>query len=186
MAKDSKSTNGAAETFSEEALAEYSEILTHYPQRRAALMPVLWLAQREFGWISPAVVAYLAALMELPVSWIAGAVSFYTMYYRRPMGQHHIQVCTNLSCQLRGADDVLSAFRRELAIDPGETTADARFSLDRAECLGSCGTAPVVQLGSGPFVENVTVERVLGLIKELADGKEIPLAGERAEDDDRG
>ena len=181
MAEDSKQ-GGASEAFSEEALAEYQEILGHYPQRRAALMPVLWLAQREFGWISPSVVKYVAALMELPVSWVEGAVSFYTMFYRRPMGQHHIQVCTNLSCQLRGADQVLSAFRRKLAIDPGETTSDARFSLDRAECLGSCGTAPVVQLGSGPFVENVTVDRALKLVDELADGAEIPLEGERSED----
>jgi NADH-quinone oxidoreductase subunit E len=87
-----------------------------------------------------------------------------------------------LSCQLRGADEVLSAFRRKLAIDPGETTSDTRFSLDRAECLGSCGTAPVVQLGSGPFVENVSVDRALKLVDELSDGVEIPLEGERSED----
>jgi NADH-quinone oxidoreductase E subunit len=185
MAEDSKSNNDG-EMFSEEALAEYREILGHYPQQRAALMPVLWLAQREFGWISPAVIKYIAGLMELPVGWVEGAVSFYTMYYRRPIGQHHIQVCTNLSCQLRGADDVLSAFRRKLSIDPGETTSDARFSLDRAECLGSCGTAPVVQLGSGPFVENLTVDRALKLVDELASGSKIPLEGERSEDDDRG
>lgn len=159
--------------FSEEALAEYQEILTHYPQRRAALMAVLWLAQREFGWISKEVMAYLAGLMELPIAWIEGAVTFYTMYYTRPMGRHHIQLCTNLSCRLRGADEVLSALRRTLAIDPGETTPDGAFSLDRAECLGSCGTAPVIQLGSGPFVESLTIEKVLDLLDRLKHGKAV-------------
>lgn len=156
--------------FSDEALAEYERILTHYPQRRAALMPVLWLAQREFGWLGTEVQAYVAELMELPVAWIEGAATFYTMYYKRPMGKHHIQICTNLSCQLRGADEILSAVRRRLDIDPGETTRDMEFSLDRAECLGSCGTAPVVQLGSGPYVENLDVERALALVDELASG----------------
>ncbi|RMD81088.1 MAG: NAD(P)H-dependent oxidoreductase subunit E [Candidatus Dadabacteria bacterium] len=158
--------------FSEQALAEYREILERYPTRRAALMPVLWLAQREFGWISPEVREYVAELMELPRAWVEAVVSFYTMFYRRPMGKYHIQVCTNLSCQLRGAEEVLSAIRRKLDIEPGETTPDGKFSLDRVECLGSCGTAPVIQLGSGRYVENVSVERALALIDELAAGKE--------------
>jgi NADH-quinone oxidoreductase E subunit len=163
----------AAVEFSEAALAEYQEILTHYPQRRAALMSVLWLAQREFGWISPAVIHYVAGLMELPVGWVEGAVTFYTMYYTRPKGTHHLQLCTNLSCRLRGADEVLSALRRTLAIEPGETSIDEAFSLDRAECLGSCGTAPVIQLGSGPFVESVTVDKALDLVERLRSGRAI-------------
>lgn len=160
-------------SFSDDALAEYREILGHYPQRRAALMSVLWLAQREFGWISSGVIHYVADLMELPVGWVEGAVTFYTMYYTRPIGKHHIQLCTNLSCRLRGSDEVLSALRRALAIEPGETTIDGAFSLDRAECLGSCGTAPVIQLGSGPFVESVTVEKALELVGRLRAGKPV-------------
>ena len=156
--------------FSADALKEYEQILVHYPQRRAALMPVLWLAQREFGWLSEEVQAYIAELMELPVSWVEGVATFYTMFYKRPMGQHHIQICTNLSCQLRGADEILSAIRRKLDIEPGQTTADARFSLDRAECLGSCGTAPVIQLGSGAYIENLDVEQALALVDRLAQG----------------
>jgi NADH-quinone oxidoreductase E subunit len=158
--------------FGDEALAEYQLIVERYPQRRAALMPVLWLAQREFGWLSPQVQAYVARLMELPRAWVEGVVSFYTMYYRQPMGQHHLQVCTNLSCILRGAEEVLSAVRRRLEIEPGETTPDGKFSLDRAECLGSCGTAPVIQLGSGPYIENLTVEQALELIDRLRRGEE--------------
>jgi NADH-quinone oxidoreductase subunit E len=159
--------------FGEQALAEYREILTHYPQRRAALMPVLWLAQREFGWISTDVMQYVSELMELPMGWVEGAATFYTMYYTRPIGRHHVQLCTNLSCRLRGADEVLSALRRTLAIDPGETTRDGAFSLDRAECLGSCGTAPVIQLGAGPFVEGVTVTKALELVERLRHGTPV-------------
>ncbi len=170
MADEKK--NGKPE-FSEEALAEYREILARYPQRRAALMAVLWLAQREFGWVGPEVQAYVAELMELPLAWVEGVASFYTMYYRRPMGKHHVQVCTNLSCQLRGAEEVLSAVRRKLDIEPGETTPDGKFSLDRVECLGSCGTAPVIQLGSGPYFENMDVEKALELIDKLAAGKDV-------------
>ncbi len=166
------SGHGADVAFSDEVLAEYEEILTHYPQRRAALMPVLWLAQREFGWLSADVMAYVARLMELPMGWVEGAATFYTMYYKRPMGRCHLQVCTNISCMLRGAEEVLSAVRRHLEIEPGETTPDGKFSLDRAECLGSCGTAPVIQLGSGPYYENLDVEATLALIERLSTAKE--------------
>ena len=172
MASDGKDAHSEDVAFGEEALAEYARIVARYPQRRAALMPVLWLAQREFGWLSPQVQAYVAGLMELPRAWVEGVVSFYTMYYRRPMGAHHLQVCTNLSCVLRGAEEVLSAVRRRLEIEPGETTPDGRFSLDRAECLGSCGTAPVIQVGSGPYVENLTVKQALELIERLGRGEE--------------
>jgi NADH-quinone oxidoreductase subunit E len=173
MSQQAKPAAGAgAVAFGPEAMAEYERILTRYSQRRAALMPVLWLAQREFGWISVEVQAYVATLMELPLAWVEGVVSFYTMYYRRPMGRHHLQVCTNLSCRLRGSDVVLSALRRRLDIEPGETTRDGSFSLDRAECLGSCGTAPVVQIGSGRYVENVDTACVLELVDRLERGEE--------------
>jgi NADH-quinone oxidoreductase subunit E len=157
--------------FGTDAMAEYEQIIARYPQRRAALMPVLWLAQREFGWISPEAQAYVATLMGLPIGWVEGAVTFYTMYYRRPMGIH-VQVCTNLSCRLRGADGVLAALRHRLGIDPGETTRDGKWSLDRAECLGSCGTAPVVQIGSGRFFERIDETGALALIDALAAGTE--------------
>ncbi len=90
--------------FSEAALAEYREILTRYPERRAALLPTLWLAQREFGWLSLPAQEYVAELMEIPLSWVTSVVSFYTMYWTEPKGRHHLQVCVNLSCALRGSD----------------------------------------------------------------------------------
>jgi len=166
--KHDTANDGQPVAFSESALAEYEEILTHYPRKRAALMPVLWLAQREFGYVGENVQAYVAELMDLPVAWVEGVVTFYTMYYTRRMGVHHLQVCTNVSCQLRGSDEIVSAVKRKLDIEPGETSRDGRFSLDCVECLGSCGTAPVLQIGSGRFVENLTVEQVLQLVDRLA------------------
>lgn len=157
--------------FGQEAEEEFTRIVARYPQKRAALMPVLWLAQKEFGWISDPVQAYVAERLELPLAWVEGVVTFYTMFYRRPMGRHHVQVCTNLSCQLRGADDLLAAIRRKLGIGPGETTGDGMFSLDRVECLAACGGAPVVQVGER-YIENLDVERALELLERLAAGKE--------------
>jgi len=158
--------------FGDAALAEYQEILARYPERRAALMPVLWLAQREFGWISPRVEDYVAGLMDLPRGWVEGVVSFYTMYWRRPMGRAHLQICTNLSCYLRGAEDIYGAVSRRLDIQAGEVTQDGKFSLERAECLGSCGTAPMLQLSNGRYYENLTVESVLELVGRLERGEE--------------
>ena len=158
--------------FSDAALAEFRGILTHYPERRAALMSTLWLAQREFEWLSPAVQRYVAELLELPIAWVESVVSFYTMYYRRPMGRHHIQLCTNLSCYLRGSDDILTALLARLDIGCGQTTRDGLYSVDRAECLGSCGTAPMMQLNDR-YLENLTVDEVMQLLDRLDRGEEV-------------
>lgn len=154
-------------SFGAQAMEEYRAILTRYPERRAALMPVLWLAQREFGWISPSAQRYVAELMELPQAWVEGVVSFYTMYWRRPMGRAHIAVCTNLSCYLRGAEDVYEAVCERTGARAGEVSADGKWSVERAECLGSCGTAPMLQLSNGPFFENLTVEGTLALLDRI-------------------
>ncbi len=173
MAEKNDTNGSAAVSFSDEAMAEYREILTHYPERRAALMPVLWLAQHEFGWLSPEVMLYVAELMEIPVAWVEGVATFYTMYNKRPVGKHHLQVCTNLSCYLRGSDEILAACSHRLDIGPGQTTEDKKFTLDRAECLGSCGTAPMLQIGDEQFVEDLTVDKVIELIDRLARGEEV-------------
>ena len=161
-------TSTASPAFSEAALAEYRELLARYPERRAALMPTLWLAQREFGWLSLPVQEYVAELMELPLAWVSSVVSFYTMYWKEQKGRWHLQVCRNLSCQLRGAADVQRALEGRLGICDGERTADGRFSLEEVECLASCDTAPVLQVNNTEYHENLTVERTLALIERLA------------------
>ena len=154
--------------FSEAGLAEYRAILQRYPERRAALLPTLWLAQREFGWLPLPVLEYVAELMELPLAWVTATASFYTMYWKQRPGRWHLQVCRNLPCALRGADDVRAAVEQRLGIRPGEKTADGRFSLEEVECLASCDTAPVLQVNNTEYHENLTVEGTLALIERLA------------------
>jgi len=161
-------TTEAAPRFSDAALAEYRALLGRYPTRRAALMPTLWLAQREFGWLSLPVQQYVAELMELPLAWVTSVASFYTMYWKEPKGRWHIQVCRNLSCMLRGGGDVLRAVEDRLGIRHGQRTADGRFSLEEVECLASCGTAPCLQVNNAEYHENLDVPRTLALLERLA------------------
>jgi NADH-quinone oxidoreductase subunit E len=158
----------ATPRFGDAALAEYREILTRYPTRRAALMPTLWLAQREFGWLSEPVQAYVAELMELPVAWVTSVASFYTMYWKAPVGRWHLQLCRNLPCALRGAGELRTLVREQLGIGHGDTTSDGRFSFEEVECLASCGTAPVLQINNGAYHEGLDVETVRALLARLA------------------
>ena len=153
--------------FSEATLAEYRALLPRYPTRRAALMPTLWLAQREFGWLSEPVMAYVAELMELPLAWVTSAASFYTMYWKAKPARYRLQVCRNLSCALRGAEQILGAIEDRLGIANGEQTSDGRFELEEVECLGSCGTAPVMQVNNEQYHENLDVARAMALIDRL-------------------
>ena len=161
-------TEAETPRFSAAALAEYREILPRYPTRRAALMPTLWLAQREFGWLSLPVLEYVAELMELPLAWVTSVASFYTMYWKEPRGRWHIQLCRNLSCALRGAIDIQRALEDRLGIRDGERSADGRFSFEEVECLASCGTAPCLQINNADYYENLDVPRALALIERLA------------------
>ncbi len=153
--------------FSDATLAEYRQTVLRYPSRQAALIPTLWMAQREFGCVSPEAEQYVAELMELPPAHVHAVVTFYTMFHRKPVGRFLLDVCTNLSCRLRGADQIVDCIRRRLSVEPGQTTADDKFTLGLVECLASCGTAPMLQLNQDAFHENLTVEKTLKLIDEL-------------------
>jgi len=154
--------------FSESALREFEELLTHYPTRQAALLPTLWIAQREFGWVGDNAQAYVADLLGLPYAHVRAVVTFYPMFHQKPMGRYLLDVCTNLSCRLRGADQIVDCIRRRLGIGIDETTEDGKFTLGVAECLASCGTAPMLQLNQDRFYENLTEESTLKLIDELS------------------
>jgi NADH-quinone oxidoreductase subunit E len=142
------------------------EIVARYPRPKAALLPVLWECQRVHGWVEPAAENWVAERLGVSAAHVHGAVTFYTMYKQRPLGRHHIQVCTTLSCMLRGSDELLDHLKRRLGISEGEVTADGRFSLVRVECLGSCGTAPMLQLNDD-YHEDLTLERVDRLLDGL-------------------
>lgn len=152
--------------FSQEALAEFNDILTRYPDKRAASMPSLHLAQREFGYISQEAIDYVARLLDLTPAEITDVATFYTMYYKQPMGKYVIQVCRTLSCAIMGAGSITEHISRRLGIKPGETTEDGLFSLIEVECLGSCGTAPVMRINN-EYYEDLTAEKVDGVLDGL-------------------
>jgi NADH-quinone oxidoreductase E subunit len=158
--------------FSAETYKQFEEVLTHYPTKRAAILPTFWLAQEEFGYLSPEVMEYVAQLLDLSPAYVAAVASFYTMFDKQPMGKFHLQVCTNLSCTLLGAERIVECLEKKLGIRLGETTADKKFSLSEVECLGSCGTAPVLQVSNGDYYENLTVDSAMRLVDDLAQREE--------------
>ena len=142
------------------------EIVTRYPFPKAALLPVLWEVQHEKGWIDLDSEKWVAERLGVSPAHVHGAVTFYTMYKQKPLGRHHIQVCTTLSCMLRGSDELVDHLKGKLGIGVGETTPDGKFSLVRVECLGSCGTAPMFQLNDD-YHEDLTLEQVDRLLEDL-------------------
>lgn len=153
--------------FSPATSRQFEEVLTRYPTKRAAILPTLWLAQGEFGYLSSEAVEYVAGLLDLSPATVQGVVTFYTMFATRPMGRFHVQVCTNLSCTLVGARTLVGRLEDKLGVKVGETTEDRAFSLSEVECLGSCGTAPVVQVNED-YHERQTPDSVVHLIDRLA------------------
>ena len=152
--------------FPPEARKKFEEILERYPTRQAALLPTLHLAQETFGWISPEVMLYIASLLDQTPASVMGVVSFYNMYNQKPVGKYHLQVCTNLSCMLRDAYKIYERLCERLGVHPGENTPDGMFTVTEVECLGSCGTAPVVQINND-YHENMSVEKMDDLLGRL-------------------
>jgi NADH-quinone oxidoreductase E subunit len=150
-----------------ENLEKVEKLRPLYPSAKALTLPVLWLVQEQNGWISEDSMKEVAGLLGVPIQHVYGVVSFYTMFNRKPMGRYHIQVCTNISCQLMGSETIMSHLCRKLGVKPGETTPDGQFTLSEVECLGSCGTAPMMQVNND-FHENLTTEKLDGLIAEWA------------------
>jgi NADH-quinone oxidoreductase E subunit len=144
----------------------FEKILSRYPDKRAALLPALNLAQEVRGHVSPDTMDRVAELLELPDVYVRGVATFYTMYNKRPVGRFLVQVCTNISCNLCGADDVLAAFLEHTDAEMGETSADGNFTVIEAECLAACGFPTCVQINSR-YYENVTPDDVPGLLDRL-------------------
>ena len=130
--------------FSETGRAEVERLLTRYPDRKAVILPALHLAQKEFGYVSDEAIVYIAGLVGTSPADIEGVASFYTMYNRKPVGKYHVQICRNISCSLLGAEHLIEHVTGKLGVNPGGTTPDGKFTLSQVECLGSCGTAPVM------------------------------------------
>jgi NADH-quinone oxidoreductase subunit E len=155
--------------FSEKSLALVNKIIKRYPEGRqkSALLPILHVAQAEFdGWLSPAVMDLVASVLNIKPIEVYEVASFYSMYNLEPVGKCLIEVCQTGPCWLRGSDDIVEHLQNKLNIKVGETTADGMFTLKTVECLGSCGTAPMLQCGA-KFHENLTTEKVDALVEDL-------------------
>ncbi len=150
-------------TFSQEELASISALKAKYPEPKAAIMPVLWMAQKKWGWLSEDVMKQVASVMDLPYAHVLGVASFYTMYFKKPMGRHHVQVCTNVSCMLRGGEQLYNHARQRLGIGHNQATSDGMFSLEEVECMGACGGAPMIAINE-IFYENATASQLDSLL----------------------
>ena len=150
----------------ERNLKKIEEIRERYPTSQAALLPTLWIAQEQYGWISEETMKEVASLLNLSFGHVLGLVSFYTMFHRNPIGKYHIQVCTNISCQLLGAENLLSYISQKCGVALGETSADGRYTLSEVECLGSCGTAPMMQIND-EYYENLSKEKIDHILLRL-------------------
>jgi len=153
--------------FSDEAMKTAETIISHYPEgkQKSALLPILHIAQAEFGgWLSPEAMDYVASILKIKPIEVFEVASFYTMYNLKPMGKCVLEVCQTSSCWLNGAEDIVKYIEGKLNIKVGETTKDGMFSLKVAECLGSCGTAPMLQCGAS-YHENLTYDKVDKIIE---------------------
>ncbi|MFM8559710.1 MAG: NADH-quinone oxidoreductase subunit NuoE [bacterium] len=152
--------------WSAKSQSEVADILSRYPVKRSAVLPLLWLAQNEWGWLSPAALRLVAGTLGLAESEVYGVATFYTMFNLQPVGRHHLQVCMTLSCSLMGADRLYKHLERKLGVGHGQTTPDGRFTLRKVECLAACGRGPCMQVGFD-YHENLTEANVDALLEKL-------------------
>ena len=153
--------------FSDETLKKVDEIIARYPdgRQKSALIPVLHLAQEQFGWLSADTMDYVATLLKLEPIEVYEVATFYSMYNLKPVGKYLFEVCQTGPCMIKGSDDIIGYIGEKLGIKPGETSSDGLFTLKTVECLGACGYAPMMQLGKH-FREHLTKEKVDAIIEE--------------------
>lgn len=156
--------------FSENSKKELAEIAEKLPEKHSLLIPALHLAQKDFGYISPEAMECVANALELNAAEVKAVATFYTMFRKEPVGKYHIQVCQNLTCSMMGAESLISHLEKKLGIGCGETSQDKMFTLSRVECLGSCGTAPVMQVNDD-YYENLTPQKIDEILVALKEAK---------------
>jgi len=152
--------------YDKERDAEFERLIKRYPTRESMILPALWLTQEQEGWICTEAIEYIADRIGTFASKVYECATFYTMYNLHPMGKIHICICRTLSCWLRGKQEIVDYLKGELGLVPGEVSQDGKYSLEEVECLGHCGTAPVVQI-NGEFHENMDVDKLKTLLATL-------------------
>ena len=155
--------------FIEENLERINQELKKYPVKKPGVMAALYIGQEQNGYISNEVIEAVAKVLDLTNEEVYGVVTFYTMYHQKPMGKNHIQVCTNVSCMLRGGYEIWDQVKEKLGIDNLEVTEDSKFSLEEVECMGSCGTAPMIAVNED-YYENLDADKVTGILESLKNG----------------
>src|SRR5689334_8149924 len=159
--------------FSTEELQEIEALKKRYESPQAILLPVLWKLQEKHGWLDDASMAEAARICEVPKSHVLGVVSFNTMFFDKPMGKHHIMVCTNVSCMLCGGEKIYDSVKQKLGIGHMERTTDGKFSLEEVECMGACGGAPMMAVGD-TFFERINTEEALSVIDSISTSGKVP------------
>jgi NADH-quinone oxidoreductase subunit E len=149
---------------SQDAVERINQIADTYPARRSALLPALHVAQNEIGWVSRSAMEEVGDLLGVDIDQVEEVASFYTMYYKEPVGTYVMEVCKTLPCSILGADEIIDYIGRKLGIKPGETTGDGMFTLFRVECLAACHRAPVMQVNHR-YYQDLTPARVDALIE---------------------
>lgn len=158
---------GQTRKFPPDAVSRIEKILTRYPTKQAALLPVLWVAQETWGWISKESSEEVARLLDLPASHVDGVLTFYTMFHLRPVGKNLLQVCTSISCHLLGADALLEHCGKKLGIGVAETTKDGKFTLIEVECIAGCDKAPSMMVND-KYHEPMDEKKLDQLLDRLA------------------
>ena len=153
-------------TLSDIAEKRAQEVIVQYPQKRSAVMPLLYIAQEQTKYMTQQAVDWVAAKLDMPPVQVWEVATFYTMYYKKPVGRYHVQICRTLPCALRGARKVSEFFHKHLGLNPGEVSADGMWSFEEVECLGSCGTAPMCQIND-VFFENLTDEKMEHIVSRI-------------------
>jgi len=161
-----RAENPAEIVFDDIDLQKIEEFKSRYPKKEAAVMRTLWLAQNKFGWLSEDALKLVAKTLEMPPADVFGVASFYTMYFKKPKGKIHLAVCTNISCSLCGGYEIYNYLKEKFGLQNGDVTPDGKLSLEEAECLGSCGTAPAMQVNNGEYIENLTIQKLEVFLKE--------------------
>lgn len=151
---------------SKERLEEFEEILTHFPNKKAALLPTLRLVEEEFGYVDTEGCRVAAKLLDLSPAYVYGVLTFYTHYKREWHGKYRIMVCGTLMCAISKSLEIVAHLKNKLGIEVGERTADGKFSLEKVECLASCGTAPAMQINDD-YYENLTIQKVDEILESL-------------------
>lgn len=152
--------------FSQETEDKFKHLASIYPLKRSALIPMLLLAQKEHGYVKVETIEYVGKYLDLDPSEVDSIMSFYTLLRRRPAGKYHILICTNLACLLQGSDEIEACVKRKLGVGFGDLTPDGLFSAIEFECLGSCTTAPCMQV-NGEFYENLDVKKTESILDDL-------------------